>query len=184
MSGENLVTIVKNNLAFNELMEEVDGELCKTSEEWLEENKQNLANKADGYKYAMDMLEDAEEILKKKAQPFLDAAKACKNRREGLKDRLKWAMQTLDLQTIEGPDYTFTLSTQGNKLVIDNEEAIPASFFQEVVELVLDSDLLKKNLEGGEKVDGAHLESVQALRTKITSIKLPNKKKGKKDDGK
>ncbi len=182
-NNRSLVQIIKDHFVMDELLNALAGELDQTTESWLEENKENLSKKADNYKTAMDMLEAAEGFLKSKAEPFSDAAKVCKNKREALKERLKWAMMALDMHSIEGDNYIFTLSPGANKLVIENEETIPAKFFKEEVVLSIDKDAIKAALESGEKIPGAKLEQIQSLRSKVnaTTVRKIAPKKGKKD---
>lgn len=171
-----LAGIMSDHFAMHDLLSETDGELDLTTEQWLEENKENLGKKADGYKSAMDILENAEEFLKEKAKPFLEAAKVCANKRESLKERLKFAMKVLELKQIEGQDYVFTLSNGGQKLVVESENEIPASFFKEEVLVTLQKDLVKQTLESGEEVRGARLEQIQTLRVKINATTIKPKK--------
>lgn len=181
--NRSLTQIVTDHMAMGELLSELSGELDLTTEQWLAENQANLASKIDGYKAAMDILDNAEEFLKAKAQPFLEAAKVCSNRRDALKERIKYAMQVLQLPTLEGNDYVFNLVDGANKLVVENEDQIPSEFSKEEVIISLDKEALKKALEAGEKIPGAKLEKIQSLRCKVnaTTIK-PKTKKGKQNE--
>lgn len=184
-NNRTLVQIMNDHFVMGELLNEVAGELDVTTEQWLEENKANLSKKIDGYKSAMDILEAAEEHLKTKAKPFTEAARACSNKRDALKDRLKWAMKTLEQTSIEGQDWVFTLHNGASKLVIESEESIPGRYFDEVTTFVLNKDLLKRDLEAGVQVKGAYLETIQALKIKVNATTVKAKKistKGSKNE--
>ncbi len=187
--SKSLVTIMNDHFAMNELLGETEGELDQTTEQWLEENKENLGKKADGYKSAMEILSNAAAYLKDKAKPFTAAAKVCENKHDALKDRLKFAMKVLDLKQIEGTDWVFSLVDGQNKVVVDKEDDIPAKYFREINVVELDRDLLKKDLEAlkeGETIPGCHLELVQSLKSKVNATTIKPKKvkapKGEKSE--
>lgn len=72
---------------------------------------------------------------------------------------IEQAMTILQQKTLRRPAATLTLADRAPAVVIDNEEEIPAQFFDEKTELVLAKDRIREALEANQEVPGAHMSN-------------------------
>ena len=82
---------------------------------------------------------------------------------ELLKERIKFAMKELGAKEVAGNLYKFQLRNSTARMVIDDEDQIPANFKMVVQTTAIDREKLKMVLTEGFEVQGAHLEESQAL---------------------
>ena len=78
---------------------------------------------------------------------------------------VKREMETANLQKLKGPRFSATIQKSPPKCVIDDEAKVPASFWKEKIERVVDKIALLEKLKAGEVVEGAHV--VQESRLQI-----------------
>jgi hypothetical protein len=177
LESKTLVQIINDHMALGSLLDEIDGELSQTTEDWLAENSQSLANKIDGYKQAIDKFEFIADYMAQKAEPFAKASTVLKNKAKGLKERLKFASQVLGKKDFEGNEWICSISERKEqRLVIENDNHLPDSFKREVIAVEIDRSKVEAALLSGETVAGAHLEKVRVLNWKLNAIKIESKK--------
>lgn len=180
MENKSLAEIVKNHKSLDELLVENGGELSDLEQEqiidsWMSEIKSDLSNKADGYKYKMDQLESASEVLRDRAKMISLAAKTVENMSDNLKSRMKQAMNELGLSEIISNDFKFKLSPLKPKLVLDSK-LVDSKYEIPKMIIDLDKESILKDLESGLEVAGAKIEPVYTIRvTANKKIKELNK---------
>ena len=103
-----------------------------------------------------------ETYWKEKAEKYKAIAKGCDNARERLKDNLKFAAGILGTDELKGIDVKFKVSTLKPKMII--ESALDTKYFVQVITSVPDKEKLRKDLDAGVEVFGAHLEDVRSIR--------------------
>jgi len=172
MDNKSLIAIANDVTRLEVMLIESNGELTPAIEEMLSVKETNLPEKVDGYANILDRLNQLEAYYKRQASVYTQAANTLANAQHGLKERLKIAMQTMEVSELEGFTTRFKLSTTAGSLVIEDPEMIPLKYKSEVVETVIDKAALKADLEKSE-VPGAKIEPGYSLRkfvnTKITA---------------
>lgn len=87
-----------------------------------------------------------------------DRKKAATNRKASLLSYLKRNMEAIERTELEAGTHTLKLQKNPPRVVIDDEQKVPAKFFVVVpAQTQLDKKELAKELKNGE-VEGAHLE--------------------------
>lgn len=167
-----LVEILKEDQALTELMLETDGviesdQIEAIVDRWMAEIRSNLALKADGYAFKKKALERRAELFKAEAEAFKAASKTMIDFAERLKDRMKQVMIDMDQPQIDGNLYKFSLQQGSISVFIDDENLIPAIYTRQKVTVEIDKDSIKKAIQQGIKVPGAHLERGINLRTTL-----------------
>lgn len=84
--------------------------------------------------------------------------KTTENTIEKLKKYLRDCMQAAEMRSIKGDLFSFSLVEGRIRPVIDNENALPFDFVSVVEVIRPKSDEIKKALEAGAEIPGAHLE--------------------------
>ena len=80
-----------------------------------------------------------------------------------LKRYLRENMERTELLAIEAPEFTIKLQKNARRVVIDDEDELPAVYVKEKLEFVPDKLAIKEALKSGETVPGAHLEQSNRL---------------------
>lgn len=89
------------------------------------------------------------------------------NRREGLHDYIAWACANGGIREIAADTIKVGYSvTENNRTVIDDESLIPRKYMTEKVTYTPDKTSIKKAIQSGEHVDGAHLENTERISIK------------------
>lgn len=153
-------------IALWQLLAETGGELNDTLEAWLSEVEKNLQVKLDSYKFAQDELGAEAERLRLEAQSLMAAARSIDNVKSALNDRIKQAMYNLKTNEICGEKWRFKLSRTAPRLVLQ-PEILPDTFKIVKTSYEPDKERIKTHLELGEKIEGACLEEVNALRVYV-----------------
>jgi len=165
MSTENrsLIAIVKDFNALDELLIEQEGELCPTLENWMQINEQNLAEKVDNYKLYIEHLESRNDYFKNIKDQANQAQNIFKNMVSRMKSNLKFSMQSMGTNEINGELYRFKLGKPKLKIFITNSEDIPLKFTKEVTKIEIDMDEIEKAVAAGEIVPGVAIEETSSL---------------------
>ena len=122
--------------------------------------------KVDDFCRFLSHLESQTDLAAKE----IERLKARKASFENLEERLEqyaiWAMQQLGLRKLDGNTSKLTLRTNTPGVEIDNQEAVPAEFKTIKQEVVIDKRGIKKAIDSGASVPGAHLRepSISLLR--------------------
>lgn len=167
-----LQEIVQNHQSLFEILMEEGGEITSVETEsivdgWMKEITSDLALKADGYKYKMDTLEVTATQLKAEAEKIEKAAKTLQNISKSLKDRMKFAMQELGVDTIEGNKFKYKLQSVKPSVVITDEAALPAIYTRTKTEILPDKIAIGEALDQGIEVPGVKRVENFTIKTSI-----------------
>lgn len=121
-------------------------------------------DKADGYAKIIANLTGSIDAMKAEVQRLNERIKSYENSIKRLKANLQDAMIATDKQKFKTALFSFSVAANPPKVVIDDENAIPADYWHERTELFVDKAALKDDLKGGVAVSGAHLEQGKSLR--------------------
>jgi len=147
-----VATIIDRELAEN------NGELTPEIEALLGLTETLQSEKVDQYDYVIKRIEAESAFLKERASEFTAAAKARSNAVERIKERIKSLMLLHDKAEVCGEYVRFVLSPTIPSLIIDSQEQLPAEFVQTVTTQKIDNAAIKKSLQDGMPVAGAHLQ--------------------------
>lgn len=167
--------LVNEASALEQMLIDSGGEITPEIENALVVKDQLLPEKIDNYSLIMERFEHLSEHYKSRAEMFIQIAKQCQNVQERLKENIKQAMLTLEVEEVQGFDIRFKLSKSKPKVVIFAEEVIPTEYKKEVTTIVVDKDKLREDLSIG-LVSGAKLEQSYSLRTYANTPKQKSKK--------
>ena len=115
-----------------------------------------LEAKASGYIAVLEQMDMEQKKAEEMYKFFKEKADARKNGIKRMKDAIKWAMINLNLDKIEAGNYTIKLQANGGKLPLQIIGEVPDNFKRIIYED--DTELIRKHLEDGEKLDFAYLE--------------------------
>lgn len=127
--------------AFNDTLEALTGE---------------LEIKSAGYVAVIHQLEMEQKKAEELAADFKAKADVRKNNIKRMKDALKWAMINANMDKVEAGDFTIKLQNNGGKQPLKITGPVPDNCKRIVYED--DTELIRKKLEAGEKLDFAYLE--------------------------
>lgn len=149
-----LYNITAEQLRINELLEESGGELTPEIEEALVLNENNFAVKADGYIESIAKYRALAEAADVRLKEMQRIKKTAENIEKRLKERLSYAMQVMERDSIDiGPRKLLLRRTKA--VEIYDAARIPAAF--SIVELKHDKKRISEALKSGELVPGAEL---------------------------
>lgn len=115
--------------------------------------------KAEGYCWLIREFEQHEKANSEEAKRFADKAKVCANSVKSLKERLKIAMQSMNMLEIKSKSFTVKVTRNGGNipLQIDDGE-IPQDYVVVREERLPNRDLIRKCLEAGDELSFARLQ--------------------------
>lgn len=117
---ESLFSIGDSFYALESLIEEQDGEITETVDQWLAEYEAKEADKVDAYCFLVGKYEDIASEARRLAQ----RASAYKSKACGLKDRLKAYMELRSRQKIETGRFTVTVARNGGSVPVELYEGV------------------------------------------------------------
>lgn len=165
MENKSLMSIVEQTADLETLLIESGGELTPEIEALLAVNEKELASKADGYAMVIERMEDIAQFYKRKAEALNKLAKAAEGVATGCKERIKFAMQTLNTNEIAGNDIRFKLQPTNPSCLIENEDEVDPLYKKAVTEIKIDKKKIAEDLKLGVPVKGAKLIENLSLRT-------------------
>ena len=115
-----------------------------------------LEVKSAGYVAVIHQLEMEQQKAEELAKALKAKADIRKNSIKRMKDALKFVMLTTGKDKIEAGAYTIKLQSNGGKLPLQIIGDVPDNFKRIIYED--DTELIRKHLEDGEKLDFAYLE--------------------------
>ena len=121
----------------------------------LESITGELEVKADGYGVVINELNTRAEQFDKEIQRLTARKKAMENAVKRMKERLKGAMELMDVKEVKTEHYTFKIQNNGGKAPINYTAEVPMSYKRVVYEN--DTDRIRLDLESGKKLDFAEL---------------------------
>ncbi len=163
--NKSLIQITNEFLELDRLLIESGGELNEEIENALALNQKDLQVKIDKYKLYMDHLKQRAEYFKDLEIESRDARKVFENSSDKLKDRIKYMMNTLNVNEIDGETFRFKLIEGKDKVVINDQTTIPQDYFIPVTSFTLDKEKLLQDLQSGLKIEGVDIEVIKTLRT-------------------
>lgn len=103
-------------------------------------------------------LEGEAELIRHAEERMARRRRALERRAASLQDYLKEQLQRLDLRELRSPEFMIRVKANPPRLVIDDEERLPAAFKQVEIVLRVDRTAVRAALESGASVPGARLE--------------------------
>jgi hypothetical protein len=156
--GEDIVALSN---ALDELGGDIsDPEVAEAIDEWLLENRTNLAAKLDGYASLIRELEARADARKVEAKRLAELARYDENKANRLKERLRLFFEEQGMKKVETARFSLTLANNGGKIpvIVDDEiapEYLPEGYRR--VKYEPDNDAIRAALERGESLPFAHL---------------------------
>ena len=148
-----------------EAIAEQEGEITPEQDEQLAINRYELETKAVDYSIAILQLNAWVEIADKEAKRVTAIKNAYKKTAETLKQRIADAMERYDIREVK--DATIKVSLRKSvQTIIDDLDQVPKQYKTVKVETTPDKTAIKKAIQEGEIIEGAHLEEKNNLQIK------------------
>ena len=146
-------------------LEELGGEITPEIEQALAINEEQFVAKAEDYGHAILNLKGMAAAAKAEKERLAGLQKFYENTQKRLADALSTAMQVFGHDKVENA--TMRLSLRHTTATeVDDLDAIPSEFKTTKVEVVADKTAIKKAIQQGEDVPGAHLVENVSLQIK------------------
>ena len=152
------------NAILNQL-EELGGEITPELEQALAINEENFAAKSEDYGHAILNLKGMAAAAKAEKERLAALQKFYENACNRLDNALKTAMVATGHDKVETPTMRLSLR-HSTATEVDDLDAIPAEYKTTKVEVVADKTAIKKAIQQGEEVPGAHLVENVSLQIK------------------
>ena len=148
-----------------EAIAEQEGEITPEQDEQLAINRYELETKAVDYSMAILQLNAWVEMADKEAKRVTAIKNAYKKTAETLKQRITDAMERYDIREVK--DATIKVSLRKSvQTIIDDLDQVPKQYKTVKVETTPDKTAIKKAIQEGEIIEGAHLEEKNNLQIK------------------
>ena len=133
----------------------------------IEASDQEFGRKLDAYATIRDrMLSDA-DMISKEINRLQKIKKAIEESEDSLKESIIMSIRALGKAKYETKLRTFLVKDCAPKLIVDDQEAVPAEYLVKQPDKINNAKLKKYLTEhGDEDCEYAHLESVQSLAIK------------------
>lgn len=162
---KSLYKIDRELMALLEAIAEQDGEITPEQDEQLAINRYELETKAVDYSMAILQLNAWVEMADKEAKRVTAIKNAYKKTSETLKQRITDAMERYDIREVK--DATIKVSLRKSvQTIIDDLNQVPKQYKTVKVETTPDKTAIKKAIQEGEIIEGAHLEEKNNLQIK------------------
>jgi hypothetical protein len=125
--------------------------------EILDNLKINFNEKAININHVLVNMGSDESELKGEIERLQQRAKLIKNRKENLKEYLRYNMEKTKINNIKCPLFNITLGKPSPTLIIDDLELIPLEYKELIVTHKAKSAELLRALKDGEQIPGCHL---------------------------
>lgn len=146
-------------------LEELGGEITPELEQALAINEENFAAKSEDYGHAILNLKGMAAAAKAEKERLAALQKFYENTYNRLDNALKTAMVATGHDKVETP--TMRLSLRHTTATeVDDLNAVPMEYKTTKVEVVADKTAIKKAIQSGEDVPGAHLVENVSLQIK------------------
>lgn len=165
MTGLTLYGISDELSALLNAIEEQEGYITPEQEKALEITQGRFTEKAVDYGHAILNLEDLALMAKKEKERLANIQEFYENTAKRLRDAISAAMQTFDQPKVETGTLRLSLR-HTTATMIDDAEQIPDRFKTVKVEKVVNKTEIKKAIQAGEAVAGAHLQENVSLQIK------------------
>lgn len=165
MNALTLYGISAEMTALLNAIEEQGGEITPEQEQALAINEEHFSEKAVDYGHVILNLDQTVEAIKNEIDRLTKLKRTAENAQKRVKGSLVGAMVQLDHPTVETP--TMRLSLRHTTATeVDDLNQLPAEYKTTKVEVVADKTAIKKAIQSGEDVPGAHLVENVSLQIK------------------
>lgn len=165
MNAPTLYGITSELNAILAQLEELGGEITPELEQALTINEEQFVAKAEDYGHAILNLKAMATAAKAEKERLASLQKFYENAQKRLTDALSTAMQVFGQDKVEND--TMRLSLRHTTATeVDDLDAIPMEYKTTKVEVVADKTAIKKAIQSGEEVPGAHLVENVSLQIK------------------
>lgn len=146
-------------------LEELGGEITPELEQALAINEEQFVAKAEDYGHAILNLKGMAAAAKAEKERLANLQRFYENAQKRLTDALSTAMQVFGHDKVENA--TMRLSLRHTTATeVDDLDQLPAEYKTTKVEVVADKTAIKKAIQSGEDVPGAHLVENVSLQIK------------------
>ena len=146
-------------------LEELGGEITPELEQALSINEENFAAKSEDYGHAILNLKGMAAAAKAEKERLAALQKFYENTYNRLDNALKTAMVATGRDKVETPTMRLSLR-RTTATEVDDLDALPMEYKTTKVEVVADKTAIKKAIQQGEDVPGAHLVENVSLQIK------------------
>ena len=146
-------------------LEELGGEITPEIEQALAINEEQFVAKAEDYGHAILNLKGMAAAAKAEKERLAGLQKFYENTQKRLTDALSSAMQVFGHDKVENATMRLSLR-HSTATEVDDLDQLPAEYKTTKVEVVADKTAIKKAIQQGEDVPGAHLVENVSLQIK------------------
>ena len=146
-------------------LEELGGEITPELEQALAINEEQFVAKAEDYGHAILNLKGMATAAKAEKERLANLQRFYENAQKRLTDALSTAMQVFGHDKVENATMRLSLR-HSTATEVDDLDQLPAEFKTTKVEVVADKTAIKKAIQEGEAVPGAHLVENVSLQIK------------------
>ena len=146
-------------------LEELGGEITPEIEQALAINEEQFMAKAEDYGHAILNLKGMAAAAKAEKERLAGLQKFYENTQKRLTDALSTAMQVFGHDKVENATMRLSLR-HSTATEVDDLDQLPAEYKTTKVEVVADKTAIKKAIQDGEDVPGAHLVENVSLQIK------------------
>lgn len=165
MNAPTLYGITAELIGILAQLEELGGEITPELEQALAINEEQFVAKAEDYGHAILNLKGMAAAAKAEKERLAGLQKFYENTQKRLTDALSNAMQVFGHDKVENA--TMRLSLRHTTATeVDDIDQVPAEYKTTKVEVVADKTAIKKAIQSGEAVPGAHLVENVSLQIK------------------
>lgn len=133
----------------------------------IESVEAEMEVKAEAYAAIIGNLEHLAEGIREQEKRQAERRKALENKADHLRQRLLDAMVNGGIPKFDTPRFRIAVRSNPEKVVIDDEDAIPNDYKREVpARYEPDKALMKSALKDGYVIPGAHIERSQRVDIK------------------
>lgn len=146
-------------------LEELGGEITPELEQALAINEEQFVAKAEDYGHAILNLKGMAAAAKAEKERLAGLQKFYENTQKRLTDALSNAMQVFGHDKVENATLRLSLR-HSTATEVDDLDQVPSEYKTTKVEVVADKTAIKKAIQDGEDVPGAHLVENVSLQIK------------------
>lgn len=121
----------------------------------------------------MDHLQGGAEYCRAQAKKWSDKAHQLEDNYSFINEKMKAWMSTTEQKYVFGKETKFNCYEMKPRMVIGDENNMPAKYFDEKVVYVLNKERVREDVEAGEFVPTVRMEKVLALRRSVNIPELP-----------
>lgn len=156
-----------SNQYHNALVELSESDLdAQTISDTLEGLRGDLEIKAKNVAAFISNRKAEIDAVKEASRKLADRAKAEQGSLDRLTEYLKFNMEQNEITEIRSPELLLKIKTNPPSVVIDDESLISGQFIKEKTVTSIDKTAIKKELQSGNPVLGAHIEQKTRLEIK------------------